>query len=84
MAHPIGFPQANNILGRPPGVSAEDCASLEVFQNGKQCISRWQLTESELEQLKRNGGKLYLWVWGATQPPIYVSSEDPFTPRAKQ
>ncbi|MCZ7645269.1 MAG: hypothetical protein M5U26_08295 [Planctomycetota bacterium] len=79
MAHPIGFPLANCILQRPPGMTAEECGSLEVYRDGRQCISRWQLTDAELEELKRNGGKLYVWILIDPQPPVALS---PFEPRA--
>jgi len=80
MSHPIGFPQANGILERPKGTTKEECSSLEVYRDGMRCISRWQLTDEEIEELKKNGGKLYLWVWmGDTQPPVYVSPQNPWS-----
>jgi len=86
MSHPIPFKQANQVLDRPEGTTREECGSLEVFRDGKQCISRWQFSDSEIEELKRNGGKVYLWVMmGATQPPVYVSPDNPFkVPDAKE
>lgn len=78
MAHPIGFREANGIIQRPTNLSAVECSSLELFRDGKYCISRWQLTDEELEELKRNGGKIYLEVMGVTQPPVLISVLTPF------
>ncbi len=78
MSHPIGFAQANTMLMRPLGMTAEQCASLEVFRGEGQCISRWQFTDAELDELKRNGGKCYVQLWGDTQPPVYISPITPF------
>ena len=78
MSNSIGFAQANLLLARPPSMSQEECHDLEVFSNGNVCISKWQLDDSEIEQLKKNGYKLYIHVIGITQPPVYVSSLDPF------
>ena len=78
MAHPIGFAEASGILERPPSMSAEECISLEVFRDGKYVVSRWQLTDEDLEELKRNGGKVYLMILGVTMPPACVGVKSPF------
>lgn len=78
MAHPIPFRQANQILRRPDGMTSEECASLEVFNDGKLIASRWQLDDDEIEELKRNGGKLYLIIWGQMHPPIAPVVKSPF------
>ena len=78
MAHPIGFAEANSILQRPPDMTAKECVSLEVFRDGKYVVSRWQLNDEELEELKRNGGKVYLMLLGVTQQPAAVCVKSPF------
>jgi len=70
MAHPIPFKQANQILRRPESMTAEECCSLEVCNTGDGFISRWQLEDREIEELKRNGGKIYIVIWGQIHPPI--------------
>jgi hypothetical protein len=80
MAHPIGFGEANSILAASPGVP--NCTSLEVFRDGKYCVSRWQLTDQEIAELKRNGGKVYVLILGATQPPVAIAVETPFEHKA--
>ena len=79
MANQIGFREANCILERPKGMTAEECSSLEVYRDGQYVISRWQLTDEELDELKRNGGKVYLLILGATMPPACVAVKSPFT-----
>jgi hypothetical protein len=76
--HPIGFAQANHILGRPVGTTEKECASLEVYRDGTYVISRWQFTDEELVELKRNGGKMYLMVQGVTMPPVCPCVMTPF------
>ena len=82
MAHPIGFREANNILERPTGMTKDECSSLEVYRDGQYCISRWQLTDQELEELKKNGGKMYVLIVGSTQPPVCITPITPFNPEA--
>lgn len=81
MSTPIGFREANAILGRPPGMSEEECSSLEVFRDGQIVVSRWQFTDEELEELKRTGGKCYLLLWGFTMQPATITPLSPFAPR---
>lgn len=78
MAHSIPFAQANNILGAPKGMTQEECNSLELYRDGRYCISKWQFTDEEIEELKRNGGKMYLWVLGSNMQPVIVSALDPW------
>ena len=78
MAHPIGFAQANTILQPPEGTPPGEVKTLEVFRNGSVCISRWQLSDAEIAELKANGGKIYLVVMGTTQPPVSLGVITPF------
>lgn len=73
--NPVKFTEANKNLLKPSSMTDEECASLWVFTDGGQCVSRWQLTW--LDRLR------ILWyghVWlsvhsGATQPPVRLDSE---------
>ncbi len=78
MANPIGFREANDILQRPANMTAEECTSLEVFRDGTHVISRYQFTDDELAELKANGGKVYLMLWGVTMQPAAVVVKSPF------
>lgn len=66
------------ILGRPQSMTAQECKSLEVFIGEGRCVSRWQLSDEDLEALNRNGGKIYIMIWGEGQPPIAPLVETPF------
>lgn len=79
MAHPIPFGEANNIIGRPNEMTPLECQSVEAFQDGKNCITRWQLTDDDLNELRRNGGKIYLWIIGQTMQPAIIQARSPFT-----
>jgi hypothetical protein len=67
---PIGFPQANRNLLKPEGMTDEECGSLPVFSDGRQCISLWQLSWKERFSALFFG-RVWLYVFsGATQPPV--------------
>jgi hypothetical protein len=38
---PMKFEQANKELLKPQGMTDEECGSLPVFTDGKECISLW-------------------------------------------
>ena len=67
---PMKFLQANKNLLKPVGMTDEECGSLPVFTDGKECISLWKMTWRErLSALFF--GKVWLWVMsGQTQPPV--------------
>lgn len=71
MATPIDFPQANKTLGAP--ADRDDTVDpLRVYNDGRQCVSVWQLTEEERAEVARTGQVNINVLMGATQPPIYV------------
>jgi hypothetical protein len=78
MSHPIPFRQCNSIIKKPDGFTSKECCDLELYRDGKYCISKWQFTDIEIEELKKNNGKCFVWVLGETMPPIYISPTDPF------
>ena len=45
-------------------------------------ISCWKLTPEEIEEVARTG-VVWLHVWAATHPPLYIGGETPFRERAK-
>ncbi len=75
---PIGFRNANKILNRPADMTAVECTSIEVYADEHVVISKWQFTEEELEEIKANGGKVFLGVRGSTMPPVFLTSIDPW------
>jgi hypothetical protein len=59
----------------------EGCNDLPVtkYENvdnkemGVECC--WEMDEQDLENIKNNGGKLYLYIQGATVPPVLLTTE---------
>ena len=37
--------------------------------------SCWELDEQDLENIKNNGGKVYLYIQGAAGPPVLLTTE---------
>ncbi len=75
---PIDFPQSTKVLQRPLSMTEDECASLHVWSDGKQCVSCWK--PSFIERVKiMFTGKVYLGVLsGKTQPPVFMSGENVF------
>ncbi|RPD50049.1 hypothetical protein DNI29_04430 [Hymenobacter sediminis] len=78
MATPIEFPEQNWLLAKPADMTDEQCCSLPCFVDQTQVVSCWKLTEEELEEINRNGGKIYMGVYGASTPPIWLQPQNPF------
>lgn len=80
---PTDFPQANRRLGPPAGLSSEQCGTLAVLTDGQHCVSKWIPTAEDLERILA-GGPVWLVVWsGATQPPVALTTEQPFVTAAE-
>lgn len=72
---PIDFPQSTKVLQKPSTMSDNECSSLHVWNDGKQCVSCWKPTFKERMNILF-GGKVWLGVLsGTTQPPVFVSGE---------
>jgi hypothetical protein len=72
---PINFPESNKTLLKPKDMTDDECGSLPVFCNGKECVSLWELTWKEVLQVLIHR---HIWVYvfsGHTQPPISLSTE---------
>ena len=85
MAEGIAFPEANTVLGppTPEDAAADTVYALHVYRyrdlDGKpHVLSKWQLTDEELEEVKRTG-VVWFSCWGNTHPPMWISGKDPFT-----
>lgn len=76
--NPIAFKNQTKVLQKPTTMTDEECGPLPVFNDGKECISCWQLSLRERLKIAFTG---ILWlriVSGATQPPVWPTLEDPF------
>lgn len=69
---PIKFKEANKNLLKPQNMTDEECSSLWVFTDGRECISCWKMSfKQRLSALIH--GKVWLSVLsGHTQPPVWV------------
>lgn len=75
---PIDFKESTKVLGRPSTMTAEECGSLPVWSDGRQCVSCWK--PSFRERLKiLFSGKVWLGVLSmGSQPPVYVTADSIF------
>lgn len=72
---PTKFEEQTKDLSKLAGMTDEECGSLPVFCDGRQCISLWQLSWKERLQILLYG-KIWLSVFsGYTQPPVWLSAE---------
>jgi hypothetical protein len=84
MGKGIGFAQANVLLTAP---TPEDAAAGTVLglpvhryrdlDGQLNVISKWQLSEAELEKVKRTG-VVWFHCWGGNHPPVCISGTNPF------
>jgi hypothetical protein len=94
----VDFPESNLTLVGPKKlaeINGEELKSdpfdgieiydLKVFTDGTTVVSCWQFEESDWEELKRNGGKIYFCsVTGRTQAPMSLHVQRPFPPIEEQ
>ena len=72
MMTPIKFKEANVNLEKPQDMTDEECKSLAVYTDGRECISCWKMSFKErLSALIH--GKVWLSVLSEqTQPPVWI------------
>jgi hypothetical protein len=76
---PVPFAEANRTLTRPGNMSTDECSSLPIHNDGRTCISCWQMSPEELVLAHLNGGRVYMGIMsGTTQPPAFLSVVPPF------
>lgn len=73
---PIKFAQANKNLMKPANMTDEECSSLWVYTDGKQCVSCWKMSwRQRIKALIY--GKVWLSVLsGQTQPPVWLDCDE--------
>lgn len=68
---PLHFKEANRKLTAPKGME-DNCDDLHVFNDGTNCISKWEPSVRERFKLLF-GANIWLWVVsGKTQPPVAI------------
>jgi len=81
---PIKFEQANKELLKPLGMTDEECGSLPIYTDGKECISLWKMTWRERFSALFFG-KIWLSVHsGYTQPPVWLMAAKEIFKEVKQ
>lgn len=76
MGYPVKFEGYNSELLAPSGMDNLSCSSLPVFKNGVNCVSCWEFSEAELEQIIKTK-RVYISLWsGRSQPPVFVGDEE--------
>lgn len=69
---PIKFKEATKNLLKPENMTDEECSSLWVYNDGRECVSCWRLTWKERIKALLFG-KVWLGVLsGFTQPPVWM------------
>ena len=68
----IKFKEANKNLLKPSDMTDDECSSLWVYSDGRECISCWKLSFAQ-----RISALLFGKIWlsvlsGKTQPPVWV------------
>ena len=81
---PTAFDEDNTALGRPPGMTDDECAPLSVFRGNDEAgspvvISCWKPTAEEMEEIIRTR-RVWIIVHGHTMPPIAPCGISPFKP----
>lgn len=76
------FPQSTHALSRPEDMTADECDPLSVANcvdptGVPMVISCWKLTKEELEEFNRTG-RIWLFIFGTTMPPVALSANSPF------
>lgn len=85
MAFPTSFDESNAVLGRPDGVTDEQCGPLSIAYARQpdgipNVVSCWKLTREELDEINRTG-RVWIGVLGEGMPAIWVSGVSPFVPQ---
>lgn len=79
--NPVRFSAANKIFHRPQNMTAKECGSLYVFDDDQHLVSCWKPTWQERLALLL-GAKIWLWIWGRSQPPVVLATKSPFIKEA--
>lgn len=75
------FPESNFTFNKPANMTDDQCGPLKVHkgidgENFPIIISKWKLTDEELEQIKTTG-VVYLTIYGSGMPPVSLSVQSP-------
>lgn len=83
---PVDFPNRNLVYTKPEGWTDDQCMDLCVHKGVQPLeggsvspviISCWQPSKEDIEAINR-GEPIYMGVLSAAQPPIWLTTENPF------
>lgn len=69
---PKNFKEATKVLQKPGDMTNEECSSLSVWNDGKQCISCWKPSIKERLSILLFGNVWLSVRSGNTQPPVWI------------
>ena len=69
---PKNFKEATKVLQKPEDMTNEECSSLSVWNDGKQCISCWKPSIKERLSILLFGNVWLSVRSGNTQPPVWI------------
>ena len=70
---PIRFKEVNKWLDKPESMTTEECKSMFIYTDNRECISCWRLTFWERMKILFLGKLWVRIVSGKTQPPIALT-----------
>lgn len=73
----IEFKEQNAVLKKPESMTDQECSSLPCFMDGRNVISKWELSDKEIEEIIKTKCIYVCVLSGASSPPI---RPDVFTP----
>jgi len=84
---PINFPEKNFVYTKPEGWTDEQCGDLDVYKGqvaidekgntAHTIISCWQPSKEDIEAINQ-GKPIFLFITAIGQPPVSMSTENPF------
>ena len=72
---PNKFKEANAILEAPK--DSDNVEDLPVWTNGQSIVSCWEVSLWDRLRILLIG-RVWLWVMGPTQPPVFLDAQYPF------
>lgn len=73
---PIKFKEANKNLLKPSSMTDEECSSLWIHTDGRECVSCWKLSWKERLAALFHGRVWLCVLSGHTQPPVWLMCTD--------
>lgn len=72
---PSKFPEANRNLLKPDDMTDEECSSLWVYTDGRECVSCWKLNLRQRLTVLIHGTIWLGILSGKTQPPVWLDCD---------